>query len=195
MSQPKGKSAAQLKRPSRRHRRRPGNLLQDYIRRQNTHVWLETHIWHAKRFHMADEWGYRIPLHPNDKGVRAAYRATVHHCLLQVCMYCGPVEWSSSLNKSLVLDVHSYLSWHISKGFRLYTNSLVCHMLPLASMRCLLLCCTFASSCRTCPVCAVLSCLFTGYVMCCVELLIHRMCRTCAVLSCLSTGCVVHVLY
>ena len=183
MSQPKGKSAAQLKRPSRRHRRRPGNLLQDYIRRQNRHVWLETHIWHAKRFHMADEWGYRIPLHPNDKGVRAAYRATVHHCLLQVCMYCGPVEWSSSLNKSLVLDVHSFLSWHISKGFRLYTNSWVCHMLPLESICCLLL------LLHVCFKLQNMSC------VCCIELFLHKMCRTRAVLSCFFTRCVVHVLY
>lgn len=91
-NQPRGKPAAEMKRPSRRHRRRPSNLLKDYVRRQNKHVWLETHIWHAKRFHMADLWGYRVPLHPNDKGVRAAYRAMVHHCLIQDVSYMCCVE-------------------------------------------------------------------------------------------------------
>ena len=52
-----GKDAANKKpkRPSRRYRRRPSNLLEEYNRRQRKgSVWLETHIWHAKRFHMAD---------------------------------------------------------------------------------------------------------------------------------------------
>ncbi|KAH6922819.1 hypothetical protein HPB50_019407 [Hyalomma asiaticum] len=70
------------KRPSRKHRRRPRNLLAEYARRQRRHVWLETHIWHAKRFKMADLWGYRVPLYPTDKGIRAAYRGSAKHVLL-----------------------------------------------------------------------------------------------------------------
>ena len=73
------------KRPSRRHRRRPSNLLQDYARRRRTHVWLETHIWHAKRFHMVRRWGYALALRSNERGVRAAYRSTVQRCLMLVC--------------------------------------------------------------------------------------------------------------
>ncbi|VDK58388.1 unnamed protein product [Cylicostephanus goldi] len=40
--------------PSRFFRRRSRNLLLNYIRRQRRMVWLETHIWHAKRFHVID---------------------------------------------------------------------------------------------------------------------------------------------
>ena len=43
------------KKPSRKYRRRPSNLSSDYQRRQKGAiggVWLETHIWHAKRYHM-----------------------------------------------------------------------------------------------------------------------------------------------
>ncbi|KAJ8978127.1 hypothetical protein NQ317_014182 [Molorchus minor] len=43
----------------RKYRRRPFNLLSDYMRRQRNHTWLDTHIWHAKRFHMIEKWGYR----------------------------------------------------------------------------------------------------------------------------------------
>jgi len=38
------------KKPSRKHRRRKSNLLSEYNRRQGTCKWLETHIWHAKRY-------------------------------------------------------------------------------------------------------------------------------------------------
>ena len=75
---------AVTKRPSRKHRRRPSNLLKEYLRRQRSKKWLETHIWHAKRFHMTEKWGYKLALHPNDKSARASYRASVKHCLLQV---------------------------------------------------------------------------------------------------------------
>uniref|UniRef100_A0A1B0C0P5 Pop1 N-terminal domain-containing protein n=1 Tax=Glossina palpalis gambiensis TaxID=67801 RepID=A0A1B0C0P5_9MUSC len=50
----------QVKRPSRKYRRSPRNLLADYLRRQRKRKWLETHIWHAKRFHMIERWGYRL---------------------------------------------------------------------------------------------------------------------------------------
>ncbi len=72
------------KKPSRKHRRRPQELLSEYNRRQRSHRWLETHIWHAKRFHMADRWGYRLPDFPNDKSFRACYRAAANGCLMQV---------------------------------------------------------------------------------------------------------------
>lgn len=80
------------KRPSRKHRRRPRNLLAEYARRQRRHVWLETHVWHAKRFKMADLWGYRVPLHPCDKGIRAAYRGSVRHVLLHDLSYYNCIE-------------------------------------------------------------------------------------------------------
>ncbi|XP_064486845.1 ribonucleases P/MRP protein subunit POP1-like [Ornithodoros turicata] len=80
------------KRPSRKHRRRPRNLLAEYARRSRKHVWLETHIWHAKRFKMAEMWGYKIPVHPYDKGIRAAYRGAAHHVLLHDLSFYNCVE-------------------------------------------------------------------------------------------------------
>jgi ribonuclease P/MRP protein subunit POP1 len=44
---------------SRRVRRRTGTLLAEYARRAQSHAWLETHIWHAKRMHMVSAHGYR----------------------------------------------------------------------------------------------------------------------------------------
>ncbi|KAJ9596564.1 hypothetical protein L9F63_012397 [Diploptera punctata] len=82
------------KRPSRKYRRRPKNLLLEYNRRQKKFVWLETHIWHAKRFHMIEKWGYKIADVPNDKCFRACYRATANHCLLQDISYYSCIELS-----------------------------------------------------------------------------------------------------
>lgn len=80
------------KRPSRKYRRRPGNLLEEYNRRQKQNVWLETHIWHAKRFHMIERWGHRLPYAPCDKAFRACYRGSSAHCLLQDISYYTPIQ-------------------------------------------------------------------------------------------------------
>uniref|UniRef100_A0A1B0CL73 Putative ribonucleasep/mrp protein subunit pop1 n=1 Tax=Lutzomyia longipalpis TaxID=7200 RepID=A0A1B0CL73_LUTLO len=79
----KSGTPTEKKRPSRKYRRRPRNLRAEYARRQRDVAWLETHIWHAKRFHMSTKWGYRIPWAPCDKSYRACYRATKSHCLVQ----------------------------------------------------------------------------------------------------------------
>lgn len=86
------------KRPSRKYRRRPRNLLSEYSRRRCDKIWLETHIWHAKRFHMIDKWGYRIANHPNDKCFRANYRAIARYCLLQDISYYTCVEITGEEN-------------------------------------------------------------------------------------------------
>ncbi|EFA11371.2 ribonucleases P/MRP protein subunit POP1 [Tribolium castaneum] len=83
----------QQKRPSRKYRRKPRNLLEEYTKRANKkYKWLQTHIWHAKRFHMVEKWGYKLPYHACDKAFRACYRAMTQHCLLQDISYYSCVE-------------------------------------------------------------------------------------------------------
>ncbi|XP_001369084.1 ribonucleases P/MRP protein subunit POP1 [Monodelphis domestica] len=73
----------------RKARRCHLNLLLEFNRRQKKNVWLETHIWHAKRFHMVKKWGYCIGESPTVKSYRASYRAMTNHCLLQdLSYYC-----------------------------------------------------------------------------------------------------------
>lgn len=86
------------KRPSRKFRRKPGNLLKEYLRRQRKNVWLETHIWHAKRFHMISKWGYKLPYASCDKTFRACYRASAKHCLLQDISFYNCLEIFGSLD-------------------------------------------------------------------------------------------------
>ncbi|XP_068618365.1 ribonucleases P/MRP protein subunit POP1 [Battus philenor] len=121
------------KRPSRKYRRRPSNLLNEYNRRQTKHIWLETHIWHAKRFHMVNRWGYRIADRPCDKAFRACYRASSAHCLLQDISYYTPIQVSgpvdviadmfrSVTNKScgLSIDAKAYIEGKREGSIHLY---------------------------------------------------------------------------
>jgi ribonuclease P/MRP protein subunit POP1 len=106
----KGGDPAPTKRPSRRYRRRPSNLMKEYMRRRMKNVWLETHIWYAKRFHMTNRFGYRLPLSACAKSYRSSYRATARYCLLQDISYVGCIEITGPI------DI-------LSAGFRRMTSS------------------------------------------------------------------------
>ncbi|KAK7812642.1 hypothetical protein U0070_016112 [Myodes glareolus] len=65
------------------------NRTLEFNRRQKKNIWLETHIWHAKRFHMVKRWGYCLGERPTSKSHRACYRAMTNLCLLQdLSYYC-----------------------------------------------------------------------------------------------------------
>lgn len=85
------------RRPSRKYRRKPNNLMKEYIRRAQKNVWMETHVWHAKRYHMKELWGYKIPYASTDKRYRASYKAAANHCLLQDMSFTGAIEVSGPL--------------------------------------------------------------------------------------------------
>ena len=73
------------KKKSRKQRRKPRCLRGNSVRRERGKaLWLETHLWHAKRMHMTDHYGYRVAESANDKGVRQAYRSMQYGCLLSV---------------------------------------------------------------------------------------------------------------
>lgn len=63
------------------------NRVLEFNRRQKKNMWLETHIWHAKRFHMVKKWGYCLGERPTVKSHRACYRAMTSRCLLQDFSY------------------------------------------------------------------------------------------------------------
>ncbi|KAL0963312.1 hypothetical protein UPYG_G00304480 [Umbra pygmaea] len=77
---------------SRKARRRHGNILLEFNRRQRKNIWLETHIWHAKRFHMLKRWGFCLGDRPTAKCYRACHSAMTNHCLLQDMSYFCCVE-------------------------------------------------------------------------------------------------------
>ncbi|GAA5912659.1 hypothetical protein JCM6882_004704 [Rhodosporidiobolus microsporus] len=87
------KDAAKPKRVSRkmlgRHRlrKKPGLKTQMFLRRQQKKIWLETHVWHAKRMHMTEIWGHRLAEKPTAKAFRSSYRASQHGALVHDASY------------------------------------------------------------------------------------------------------------
>ncbi|BGP27943.1 ribonuclease P/MRP protein subunit [Rhodotorula toruloides] len=86
------KDAAKPKRVSRsmlgRHRQKPGIKAALFRQRQQSKLWLETHVWHAKRMHMTEIWGHRLAETPTAKAFRSSYRASHHGALVHDASYC-----------------------------------------------------------------------------------------------------------
>lgn len=112
------------KRPSRKYRRKPRNLMMEYERRKKrSGVWLETHIWHAKRYHMKELWGYKIPYSSTDKRYRASYRAAANHCLLQDISYIAAIELSGPVDQlKMKLDMITSRDAGLSFTAKCYMN-------------------------------------------------------------------------
>ncbi|KAM7536965.1 hypothetical protein Aperf_G00000065612 [Anoplocephala perfoliata] len=86
------KLVSQAKR-CRRYRRRPQRLAALAAHRAQIPVhnsegdnvqarWIPTALWHAKRFHVVQNWGWRIPFAPTDKLFKTLQRATTDRCML-----------------------------------------------------------------------------------------------------------------
>ncbi|KJA21170.1 hypothetical protein HYPSUDRAFT_67916 [Hypholoma sublateritium FD-334 SS-4] len=67
-----------------------------FLKRQVNKAWLETHIWHAKRMHMKDMWGYRLSVSPTEKSYRPSHRASLHDAILHDASYYSFFEISGS---------------------------------------------------------------------------------------------------
>ncbi|KAI0978778.1 hypothetical protein GJ496_000088 [Pomphorhynchus laevis] len=61
-------------------------------------TWIASHLWHAKRFHMATKWGWRVPMFRNDKGVRVVYRAVHFISACQDQSYYRCFEFKGNMN-------------------------------------------------------------------------------------------------
>ncbi|XP_025266297.1 ribonucleases P/MRP protein subunit POP1 isoform X3 [Camponotus floridanus] len=55
-------------------------------------IYLETHSWHASRYHMISKWGYKLPHYSFNKAVTHSYRAITKYCLLQDISYYTCIE-------------------------------------------------------------------------------------------------------
>ncbi|OCF38687.1 hypothetical protein I317_07538 [Kwoniella heveanensis CBS 569] len=71
--------------------------------RQKDKKWLSTHIWHSKRYHMKNLWGYRLPLTPTLKSFRPAYRAGRRKVIGFDTSYHGIIELEGKRDEILAL--------------------------------------------------------------------------------------------
>ncbi|KAF8908901.1 NUC188 domain-containing protein [Gymnopilus junonius] len=65
---------------------------ESFMKRQRDKIWLETHLWHAKRMHMESLWGYKLAISPTEKSYRPSHRASVHGSILHDASYYSLVE-------------------------------------------------------------------------------------------------------
>ncbi|KAI0631997.1 POP1-domain-containing protein [Trametes polyzona] len=77
--------------PQRSKKNQPSRTSQ-LLRRQRDKTWLETHIWHAKRMHMENMWGYRLATTPTEKSFRPSHRASVHGSIIHDASYFATIE-------------------------------------------------------------------------------------------------------
>jgi ribonuclease P/MRP protein subunit POP1 len=85
-----------VKKKSRRVRRRSKSIMEEFGRRQRDKVWLETHIWHAKRMKMETRWGFRVAVKANMKCYRSVYRASQTLSLIHDESYTRTIEISGA---------------------------------------------------------------------------------------------------
>lgn len=67
--------------------------------RSKNEAWLETHIWHAKRFLMGSIGGRSVAMRCNDRGYRSAYRACARACVLHDASYLDVIEITGDVNR------------------------------------------------------------------------------------------------
>ncbi|EPB85684.1 hypothetical protein HMPREF1544_07510 [Mucor circinelloides 1006PhL] len=109
----------------------PRNTVEEFLRRQKSKKWLETHMWHAKRMKMKDIWGYRIASRPNTKSVRITYRSFTRLSVAHDASYMACIELKGDQSEIItVLDtltdkgLPSVGSQRFIKGNRLGTTNL-----------------------------------------------------------------------
>lgn len=68
-----------------------------FHRRQKNKSWLPTHVWHAKRAHMATRWGFSVAQTPTEKCYRPMHRAHTQE---------GAIAWDGSYFATLVLEAN-----------------------------------------------------------------------------------------
>uniref|UniRef100_A0A6B2KZ66 Pop1 N-terminal domain-containing protein n=1 Tax=Arcella intermedia TaxID=1963864 RepID=A0A6B2KZ66_9EUKA len=82
------------------------NRVRHYKKRQITKKWLPTHLWHAKRFHMENKWGYRIARSPTNKGARAIYRAVKTESVIYDATHTAPIKLSGKQKELIFMLGH-----------------------------------------------------------------------------------------
>lgn len=86
-----------------------GNI--KFHKRQNRFVWLPTHVWHAKRFHMVSQYGFKIPLSPTQKCFKAVNRALKHATVACDTSYMGTMILELTSDRvftQLLLEITRY---------------------------------------------------------------------------------------
>ncbi|GIY51531.1 hypothetical protein CDAR_251731 [Caerostris darwini] len=84
------------------HKKKPKDLQKEYAGRNKPgNIWLNNHIWFARRFKMDTLWGYRLPIHSNDKKLGFSHISVEHYAMLQDISYYCCIQLEGTLEKLL----------------------------------------------------------------------------------------------
>ncbi|CAJ0960369.1 unnamed protein product, partial [Mesorhabditis belari] len=93
--------------PSRFARRRTRCRLMAYFRRRKCSHWLETHVWHAKRFRMTERWGYKLPLKSFQHAFRPIHRASLRSCCIRDMSYLSVFAIRCSSQETILKKINA----------------------------------------------------------------------------------------
>jgi hypothetical protein len=80
--------------------------------------WLDTHIWHVKRFFMSEMWGFKLPTRNTFRGLRFISEALKNSCVIQDVSFIRPIELMASLSDiTNVLSKFLVLIWICSMTY------------------------------------------------------------------------------
>ena len=74
--------------------------------------WLPTHLWHAKRFHMVDKYGWKLPYTPTQKCTRHSYHSIAKNCAAIDTSYLSVFQLSSDSPPDLTRSLNSIMIPH-----------------------------------------------------------------------------------
>ncbi|UVC49621.1 ribonuclease P [Theileria orientalis] len=91
------KNAPKASKRIKKNKRKRLNRLEEYQQRYKKNKWLETHLYHAKRFKMDSVWGYRLALTPTQKSKRRFLRYLKQRCVIHDRSYLEVLSVSGEM--------------------------------------------------------------------------------------------------
>ncbi|KAF8582845.1 POP1-domain-containing protein [Ramaria rubella] len=82
------------RKPPKRGKAKQVTRTQSFLKRQRDKTWLETHLWHAKRMHMKNVWGYRLSETPTEKSYRPSHRSAIRASIIHDTSYMCTISIS-----------------------------------------------------------------------------------------------------
>ena len=107
-----------------KHKKRRAYLKTSIIRRARKNNWLETHMWHSKRFIMKKIFGYTLAQRRRDKGFKACYRYSKYDSCVYDSSYMNYLILKLEEKSSLEIFNEIILNYSVDKFNKIeYFNS------------------------------------------------------------------------
>ena len=114
-----------VKSKCKKHKKKKMYLKTSLIRRARKQNWLETHIWHSKRFTMGKSFGYTIAEKRRDKGFKACFKYAKYYSCVYDASYFNFIFIENFIEeKNLEIFQKIILNFTIDKFNKIEFNKL-----------------------------------------------------------------------